>query len=71
MSKQDQGFFNEQWIMFMTGPFFHFPFFIGIALPILMGVSSRNSRFAPSPSYILGWICNIAAAWFYYHGWFS
>lgn len=74
MSNQDHGHFNEQWIMFILGPFFHFPFFIGIAMPLVMGLgggTNRSNRFNPTPSYLVGWTCNtLAAYYYYYHGWF-
>lgn len=71
MPNQNKEILNEQWIMFVLGPFFHFPYFIGIAMPLVMGLTSRHSHFSPGPSYLAGWFANIVAAWFYYyHGWF-
>jgi hypothetical protein len=69
--KEEQGFFNEQWIMLAIGPFFHFPFFIGIAMPILKGIGKKKDQFVPSASYIAGWVCKVIAACLYYNGVFS
>jgi len=60
----------------LLGPFFHFPFFIGIVMPLIMpfmmglGGNSRSNYLDITP-YVVGWVYNtIAAYYYYYYGWF-